>query len=192
MPVRRTGRRPRVRADPDDGADRPGLARLPARRAAGPALRLPGPRPVRSRPGATASIPTKLLLDPYAKAIDGTIRWDDALFGYRIGDPEADLSRDERDSAAYMPKAVVIDPAFTWGDDRPPRTPWHETIIYEMHVKGFTTRHPDVPAELRGHLRRAWRTAPSIELPAARWGSRRSSCCRSTSSSTTGTWSSAG
>ncbi|MFA5028445.1 MAG: glycogen debranching enzyme GlgX, partial [Candidatus Methylomirabilota bacterium] len=94
--------------------------------------------------------PAKLLLDPYAKAVDGTLRWDDALFGYQIGHPEADCSRDERDSAPHMPKSVVIDPAFTWGDDRPPRIPWNETIIYELHVKGFTARHPDVPGPLRG------------------------------------------
>ncbi|OGB98457.1 MAG: glycogen debranching enzyme GlgX [candidate division NC10 bacterium RIFCSPLOWO2_12_FULL_66_18] len=94
--------------------------------------------------------PAKLLLDPYAKAVDGTIRWNDALFGYQVGHPDADLSRDERDSAANIPKCVVIDPAFTWGDDRPPRVPWNETIIYEVHVKGLTARHPDVPKGLRG------------------------------------------
>ena len=94
--------------------------------------------------------PAKLLLDPYAKAIDGSVRWDDTLFGYRIGDPEADLARDDRDSAAGMPKSVVVETAFTWGDDRPPRIPWNETIIYEVHVKGLTARHPDVPAHLRG------------------------------------------
>ncbi len=94
--------------------------------------------------------PAKLLLDPYAKAIDGTIRWSDALFGYQVGHPDADLSRDDRDSARSVPKSVVIDPAFTWGDDRPPRIPWNETIIYEVHVKGFTARHPDVPKALRG------------------------------------------
>jgi glycogen operon protein len=92
----------------------------------------------------------KLLLDPYAKAIDGTIRWSDALFGYAIGHPDADLARDEQDSAPNIPKAVVLDPAFTWGEDRPLRTPWNETMIYEVHVKGFTARHPDVPKALRG------------------------------------------
>jgi len=92
----------------------------------------------------------KLLLDPYAKAIDGTIRWDDALFAYQVGHPDADLSRDARDSAANLPKSVVIDPAFTWGDDRPPRIPWNETVIYEVHAKGFTARRPDVPEHLRG------------------------------------------
>jgi glycogen operon protein len=94
--------------------------------------------------------PAKLLLDPYAKAIDTTVRWSDALFGYQIGHPDADLSRDERDSAPGMAKGVVIDTAFTWGDDRPPRVPWNETIIYELHVKGFTARHPGVPEPFRG------------------------------------------
>jgi len=74
----------------------------------------------------------------------------DALFGYTVGHPEADLARDDRDSARGMPKGVVIDTAFIWGDDRSPRIPWNETIIYELHVKGFTTRHPDVAKELRG------------------------------------------
>jgi isoamylase len=94
--------------------------------------------------------PAKLLLDPYAKAIDGTIRWSEALFGYMVGHPDADLSCDARDSAAHIPLSVVIDPAFTWGDDRPLRIPWNETIIYELHVRGFTARHPAVPAGLRG------------------------------------------
>ncbi len=94
--------------------------------------------------------PAKLLLDPYAKSIAGTINWSDALFGYTIDHPDTDLSMDERDSAAGMPKCVVVDPAFTWGDDTPPKIPWHNTVIYEMHVKGFTAHHPQVPPELRG------------------------------------------
>ena len=94
--------------------------------------------------------PSKLVLDPYAKSIGRDVRWADELFAYRMGDPEADLSFDDRDSAAYAPLAVVIDPAFTWGDDRPPRIPWHKTVIYELHVKGFTQRHPEVPERLRG------------------------------------------
>ncbi len=94
--------------------------------------------------------PTKLLLDPYAKAIAGTIKWSDALFGYTIGHPETDLAPDSRDSAEGLPKCVVVDPAFSWGDDAPPRTPWHRTLIYELHVKGFTARHPQVPERLRG------------------------------------------
>jgi len=94
--------------------------------------------------------PAKLLFDPYGKAIDSTIRWSDSLFGYEIGHPDADLKRDDRDSAAGMPKSVVIDPAFTWGADRAPRIPWNESLIYEVHVKGFTARHPDVPKQSRG------------------------------------------
>jgi isoamylase len=94
--------------------------------------------------------PAKVLLDPYAKAIDGTIRWSDAVFGYRIGHPDGDLVPDERDNAPFIPKSVVVDPAFTWGDDRPPRIPWNETIIYEAHVKGMTQRHPEIPEEVRG------------------------------------------
>jgi glycogen operon protein len=94
--------------------------------------------------------PNKIVLDPYARSIGRPLVWDDSNFGYRIGDPEADLSFDTRDNAAYAPLAAVIDSAFTWGDDRPPRTPWHKTVIYEMHVKGFTRLHPDVPEALRG------------------------------------------
>jgi glycogen operon protein len=92
--------------------------------------------------------PAKILLDPYAKAIGRDLRWDDSLFGYPMG--KDDLQRDERDNAAYCPLASVIDTAFTWGDDRPPRVPWHKTLIYEAHVKGLTMRHPGVPEERRG------------------------------------------
>jgi glycogen operon protein len=92
----------------------------------------------------------KLLVDPYAKAITGTVSWDDALHGYTVGHPDADLSFDDRDSAGHVPKAVVVDTAFTWGDDRPPRVPWNRTVIYECHVEGMTKRHPGVPPELRG------------------------------------------
>ncbi|MCB1870171.1 MAG: glycogen debranching enzyme GlgX, partial [Gammaproteobacteria bacterium] len=94
--------------------------------------------------------PNKLLLDPYAKHITGHIRWHDAMFGYRIGHGKSDLIPDKRDSADGMPKCAVIDQAFTWGDDAPLRTPWHETIIYELHVKGFSYQHPEIPRELRG------------------------------------------
>jgi glycogen operon protein len=92
----------------------------------------------------------KLLLDPYAKQIAGSVRWSDAHFGYRIGTPRGDLSFDRRDNATGMPKAVVVDTAFTWGDDRPPQTPWRDTVIYEMHARGFTMQYPGVPGPLRG------------------------------------------
>jgi len=91
--------------------------------------------------------PAKLLLDPYGKAVDGRVRWHEALFGYRFSDP----SRiNKSDSAPYMPTNVVINPFFDWGDDRPPRTPYHGTVIYEAHVRGLTLLHPDVPPEERG------------------------------------------
>jgi isoamylase len=96
------------------------------------------------------SNPAKLLLDPYSKAIAGSIQWSNALFGYTVGNAKADLSINDQDSAGGMPKCVVIDPAFSWGNDIPPNTPWHKTIIYELHVKGFTKLHPEVPPELRG------------------------------------------
>jgi glycogen operon protein len=94
--------------------------------------------------------PSKLLLDPYAKATVGSVRWDDALYGYTIGHPDEDRSRDERDSAPFLPRSLVVDPAFTWGHDRAPRTPWNRTVIYECHVKGMTALHPAVPEDLRG------------------------------------------
>ena len=94
--------------------------------------------------------PRKLVLDPYAKAIGRDLTWDDSLFGYKVGDPQADLSLDDRDNAAFAPLASVIDPAFTWGDDGPQHTPWHKTLIYELHVKGFSQLMPDVPEKLQG------------------------------------------
>ncbi len=94
--------------------------------------------------------PNKLLLDPYAKQIVGELQWDEALFGYTIGDPEGDLSFDERDSAPFMPRCRVVDPAFTWGRSRDVQLPWDRTIVYETHVRGFTMRHPAVPTALRG------------------------------------------
>ena len=94
--------------------------------------------------------PAKLLLDPYAKQIAKTFRWSDALMGYRVGSGRADLSQDRRDSAFAMPKAVVVDPAFAWGEDRRPDTPWPETIIYEANVRGMTMRHPEVPPDQQG------------------------------------------
>ncbi|MCB1353293.1 MAG: glycogen debranching protein GlgX [Rhodobacteraceae bacterium] len=94
--------------------------------------------------------PNKLLLDPYAKQLDGEIHWHDSVFGYRIGHRAADLSYDRRNSAFVMPKCVVVDAAVTWGRDAPPAHPWAETIIYEAHVKGFTALNAEIPDKLRG------------------------------------------
>ena len=94
----------------------------------------------------------KLLLDPYAKQLNGALSWSDSVYGYEYGldDADADLSFDSRDSAGFVPKAVVVDETFDWGKDRPPRTPWSETVLYEAHVRGFTMRHPDIPDSQRG------------------------------------------
>jgi len=95
--------------------------------------------------------PAKLLVDPYARAISGEADLGGPIFGYRLGAPAGDLARDDRDSAAAMPKAVVVDPdGFDWKGDRRPDHPWHRSVLYEVHVKGFTARHPGVPPELRG------------------------------------------
>ncbi|MBE9181786.1 glycogen debranching protein GlgX [Oculatella sp. LEGE 06141] len=94
--------------------------------------------------------PNKLLIDPYAKAIDGEIGYGEEIFSYTWGDPEEDLSFSDLDDAHLIPKSIVVDESFDWGDDEPPRTQWHETIIYEAHVKGFTKLHPEVPDALRG------------------------------------------
>ncbi len=115
--------------------------------------------------------PNKLLLDPYAKAIDGDIRWNEAMFGYHFGAPD---SYNEADSAPYSMTSVVVNPYFDWAHDRPPHTPYHETVIYEAHVRGLTVSHPEIPEEVRGsyaglahpvmiaHLRRLGVTA--VEL----------------------------
>ncbi|HUG91313.1 MAG TPA: glycogen debranching protein GlgX [Planctomycetaceae bacterium] len=92
----------------------------------------------------------KIVLDPYAKALARDIRWSDAMFGYRVGHADADLSFDDRDNAEFAPLAVVMETRFRWGRDRPLRTPWHETLIYELHVTGFTRRNLDLPESLRG------------------------------------------
>jgi glycogen operon protein len=91
--------------------------------------------------------PAKLLLDPYAKAVDGAIDWDESLFPYRFGDPDA---VNDADSGPHMMKSVVVNPFFDWDNDRAPRTPYADSVIYETHVRGLTMRHPDVPEELRG------------------------------------------
>ena len=92
----------------------------------------------------------KLLIDPYARSLHGRLRWSDALFGYRVGSQRADLSFDRRDDARQIPKCRVVEPAFTWGEDRRPQIPWEETIILELHVRGITIKHPDVDSTHRG------------------------------------------
>ncbi|HMA31205.1 MAG TPA: glycogen debranching protein GlgX [Casimicrobiaceae bacterium] len=106
--------------------------------------------------------PNKLLVDPYARNIAGNVRWSDALFGYTMGHKREDLSFDRRDSAPGVPKCKVIDSAFTWGEDRRPQVPWNDMVIYELHVRGFTMRHPEVPPALRGTYA-GLATAPVIE-----------------------------
>jgi isoamylase len=92
--------------------------------------------------------PNKLLLDPYGKSVEGAVKWDEAVFPYHFDNPEG--SKNDADSASHMPRSVVINPYFDWDADRRPQTPWHQTIIYEVHVKGFTMRHPGIPENLRG------------------------------------------
>jgi isoamylase len=92
----------------------------------------------------------KLLIDPYARALRGELKWHDALYGYRIGSPKEDLSFDRRDSAAYVPKAVVVDDRFDWGNDRPPGVRWSDLVIYEVHLKGFTQLCEQIQAPERG------------------------------------------
>jgi isoamylase len=94
--------------------------------------------------------PNKLLIDPYARQLAGRLRWHDALFGYRTGAQRGDLTADRRDSAPMMPKCVVESPEHHWGDDRPPKWPTRDSVIYEAHVKGLTELHPDVPQPVRG------------------------------------------
>ncbi len=94
--------------------------------------------------------PNKLLLDPYAKAIGRKLKWADELFGYKLGDPQGDLSFDERDSAPFAPLGAVVDPRFDWSGEQRPSYQAHETVIYEAHVRGMTMLHPDIPEALRG------------------------------------------
>jgi isoamylase len=94
--------------------------------------------------------PNNLLIDPYARAIDGQVRWHESVFPYVLGGPREDLQREDSDSRPFVPRAVVANPFFDWGNDHQPTIPWHESILYEVHVKGFTHRHPDIPPEQRG------------------------------------------
>ncbi|HEY0810145.1 MAG TPA: glycogen debranching protein GlgX [Longimicrobiales bacterium] len=93
---------------------------------------------------------SKLLIDPYAKAVAGEVDWNAPVFGYKMGDPGKDLTFDEQDDGWGKPKAVVVDTYFDWDGDRAPRVQWNNSVIYEVHVKGFTMTHPDVPEEDRG------------------------------------------
>ncbi len=106
--------------------------------------------------------PAKLLTDPYAREIVGEVRWDNALHSYTVGHEREDLEQDPRDSAPFMPKCRVVDPAFTWGEDRRPVVPWHDMVVYEMHVRGFTKRHPEIPEPQRGTYA-GLASAPAIE-----------------------------
>ncbi|MCA1830559.1 MAG: glycogen debranching enzyme GlgX, partial [Actinobacteria bacterium] len=92
--------------------------------------------------------PNKLLVDPYAKAVTGGFRLREEMYGYRIG--ADDLSYDERDSAPWVPRTIVVDDSFTWDEDRAPGIPWNRTLIYEAHVRGMTMKHPAIPDDLRG------------------------------------------
>ena len=94
--------------------------------------------------------PHKVSLDPYAKAIGRPLQWREEVFGYKLVGPGLGFEINSADSAPFAPLGAIVDPLFDWGDDRPPRTPWSETLIYELHVKAFSNRHPGVPAELRG------------------------------------------
>ena len=94
--------------------------------------------------------PAKLLIDPYARALAGSLNWDAPVFGYKIGDPAEDLSCDAEDDAWGVPKSVVTTSHFDWENDRPPLTLLHDSVVYELHVKGFTAKHPDIPEEMRG------------------------------------------
>ncbi len=94
--------------------------------------------------------PNKLLIDPYARALSGQLRWSDAHYAYRVGSSRGDYAFDRRDDASGMPKCVIVDSAFTWGDDRPPNIPLADTVMYELHARGATMLHPDVPEAYRG------------------------------------------
>jgi isoamylase len=94
--------------------------------------------------------PNKLLIDPYAKAIEGDVQHGEAIYSYPWGDSAQDLAFSELDDAHLIPKCIVVDQGFNWEDDELLQTPWNETVIYEMHVKGFTQKHPEIPESLRG------------------------------------------
>ena len=177
-----------------DRAHRVQLARLPAGRRAGPALRLPRPRPL--RPGRRPPLQPAQAADRPVREVDrgqGPLepRQRAPVRARPEAGDDADLELDDEDSAIAIPKCVVIDPRFDWEDDRPPNTPLHETVIYETHVKGFTKRHPGRARGPARHLRRAAPTRRRSSTSSSS-ASPRSSCCRSTTSPTSPSSPSAG
>ena len=127
------------------------LALLPAGHRPRAALRLPRARA--ARPGDRPALQSRrsCCIDPYATALDGEVQWDPAVYGYPLGGD--DRERYDADSAPFVPRSVVTNPWFEWGDDRQLRIPWHETVLYECHVKGLTMRHPEIPRRPAGHVR---------------------------------------
>ena len=189
VPLRRSRGRTGVGARPTSGADRPDLARLPAGGASRPAVRLPGARPVRAgggpplQPGQAAA--RSLRQGDQRAPFAGATRCRATPWSQPM--ETRDLVPDPSDSAAGMPKCVVVESAFSWGDDKNPRTPWNRTVIYEAHVKGMTMLHPEIPEEIRGtYLGLA--TDPDHRSSPRRWASPRSSCCRCTTSSPSAGW----
>ena len=155
------GGRREIASSGSAGMHRRNLARLSAQCAHRPDLRLSRPRALSSRRKATASTRISFCSILMRDRSAGTLRWSDALFGYRINSPRADLSFDRRDSAQGMLKAVVTDDTFDWGDDRPPNVPWSKTVIYETHVRGMTMLRHDIRAQRTRHIRRAGRSETS-------------------------------
>ncbi len=111
--------------------------------------------------------PAKLLIDPYAQAINGRVDWEKPIFPYRFGGDNADLHIDRRDSAAGMPKCVVVNPYFDWEHDRPPRTPLSDSIIYEMHVRGFSKLNPHIPRSTCAAPMPDWPRPPALQVSEA-------------------------
>src|SRR3569832_2068416 len=134
--------------------------------------------------------PNKLLIDPYSKRLGGGFSWTDAHFGYRTGAKQADLSFDRRDNARAMLKSVVVETAHSWSHQKRPAIAWEDTLVYEAHVKGLTQQRSDIPEASAAHIARS--ASPASSRICASWASRRSNCCQSTPSSTTGTCSTGG
>ena len=146
---------------PPSRADRTRLARLPARTSGpGSSTATGSTGPYEPARGLRFN-PFKLLIDPYAHALAGRVDYAYHPFAYPFDQPGEDWVLDDENDAGGVPKGVVIDPHFDWKGDAPPRIPWHRTVIYEAHVKGLTMLHPEIPEELRGHLRGGCASRPS-------------------------------